>query len=117
MLGHIVVYWVLSALVLLALTYILPGFYVRGVGTALVAVIVIGLLNATLGLLLRIVAFPLTLLTFGLFLWVINAVVLKAAAAIMPGFSIKGFLPALIGAAVLTLLHFLVRLGPHSRWF
>ena len=80
---------------------------------ALVAVTVVALINATLGILLRIVAFPLTLLTFGLFLLVIDAIVLKVAATFMPGFSTRGFLPALIGAVLLSLLHLVLRMAIH----
>ncbi len=109
MLAHLLLDWVLSAFLLLLIAQFLPGFHIAGVGSALIAVIVVGLINATLGLLLRIIAFPLTLLTFGLFLLVINAIVLKIAAALMPGFSIRGFLPAFVAAILLSLLHILLR--------
>jgi putative membrane protein len=109
MLAHLLLDWVLSAFLLLLIAQFLPGFQIAGVGSALIAVIVVGLINATLGLFLRIITFPLTLLTFGLFLLVINAIVLKIAAALMPGFSIRGFLPAFVAAILLSLLHILLR--------
>jgi putative membrane protein len=115
MLGHILVSWLLSALLLLILGRVLPGFRISGVGAALVAVLVIALINATLGLVLRIVAFPLTLITFGLFALVINAIVLKVAALLMPGFSIRGFLPAFIAAIFLSLLHLVLRYEAYGR--
>ncbi len=96
-------------MVLLLVAYLVPGFRISGLGSALIAVIVIGLLNATVGLLLKIVTFPLTLLTLGLFLLVINAIVLKIVAAIMPGFSIQGFLPALLAAILLSVLQMVLR--------
>ena len=105
----LLIHWILSALILLLIAYIVPGFRLRGAGTALMAVIVIGLINATVGLILKIVTFPLTLLTFGLFLIVVNAIVLKIAAWIMPGFAIRGFVPAVVAAILLSLLTLLLR--------
>jgi putative membrane protein len=101
--------WLLSALSLLIVAHLVSGFEVRGFGTALIASIVIGLVNATLGLFLKIVTFPLSLLTLGIFWIVINALMLKVAAALVPGFFIRGFLPAFIGAIVLTLVNLVLR--------
>ena len=70
--------WVISALVLLAVTYIVPGFKVVSLPSALVAVLVIGFLNMTLGLFLKVVTFPLAFLTLGLFFLVINALMLMS---------------------------------------
>lgn len=106
---ELLVYWVLSALVLLLVAHLVPGFRISGLGSALIAVIIIGLLNATLGLLLKIVTFPLTLLTLGLFLLVINAIVLKVVAALLPGFTIQGFLPAFLAAILLAVLQMVLR--------
>ena len=71
--GRILAHWVLSALCLLLVAHFVPGFVVSGFGTALIAAVVIGLVNGTLGMLLKIVTFPLTILTFGIFWLVINA--------------------------------------------
>ena len=68
--------WVLSAIALLIVSRIVPGFHVRGLWPALIAALVIGLLNATVGLLLKIITFPLTILTLGLFLLVINGIMI-----------------------------------------
>jgi len=81
-----------------------PGISVSGPVAALVAALVIGLINATLGLLLKILTFPLTILTLGLFWFVINALMLELAAAFVRGFEVRGFVPALIGAVVLSLV-------------
>jgi len=105
----LLVHWLLSALVLLLVARLVPGFRISGLGSALIAVIIIGLLNATLGLLLKIATFPLTILTLGLFLLVINAIVLKVVAALMPGFSIQGFLPAFLAAILLAILQVALR--------
>jgi putative membrane protein len=106
--------WFLSALSLLIVTRIVPGFVVTGFGPALLAVIVIGLVNGTLGLFLKVITFPLTILTLGIFWLVINALMLMAASALVPGFKVQGFWPAFLGAIVLSLvnlvMHWLVRL-------
>ena len=71
---------------------------------ALIAAAVIGLINATLGLLLKILTFPLTILTLGLFWFVINAIMLELAAALVRGFYVRNFVAALIGAVMLSLV-------------
>jgi putative membrane protein len=102
--------WILSALALLAVAHLVPGFHVSSFGAALVAALVVGLANATLGLLLKILTFPLTIVTLGIFWFVINAFMLKVAAAVVPGFTIDGFLPAFLGAVVLSLINIVKRL-------
>ena len=102
--------WILSALALLLVAHIVPGFEVGSFGAALVAAVVVGLANATLGLLLKILTFPLTIFTLGIFWFVINAFMLKIAAAVVPGFMIQGFLPAFLGAVVLSLINIVKRL-------
>jgi putative membrane protein len=94
-----------------------PGFFVRGPAAALIAALVIGFVNATLGLFLKIITFPLTLLTFGLFWFVINAAMLELASAIVPGFEVRGFGAAFIGAIVLSLVNMFLRwiVEPRSR--
>jgi putative membrane protein len=105
----LIVHWLLSALSLLLVAHFVPGFQVRGFGTALIAAVVIGLVNATLGFVLKILTLPLTIVTFGFFLFVINAVMLKFAAALVPGFEVYGFLPALFGAIILSLISLVLR--------
>ena len=106
---NLLVTWLLSALSLLIVAYVVKGFDISGFGSALIAAVVIGLVNGTIGFFLKVVTFPLTLLTLGLFWWVINALMLKLAAAVVPGFKISGFLPALIGALVLSVVNLLLR--------
>lgn len=101
--------WVLYAVALLVVSKIVPGFYVRGLWPALIAALVIGLLNATLGFVLKIVTFPLSILTLGIFLLVINGLMILLASSIVRGFDVRGFLPAFWGAIVLAILHMLIR--------
>jgi putative membrane protein len=106
----LIIHWILSALSLLLVARLVPGFEIRGFATALIAAIAIGFVNATLGFILKILTLPVTIVTLGLFLFVINAIMLKLAAALVPGFAIYGFLPALIGAIVLSVISFILRL-------
>jgi len=106
---HLLVNWLISAVSLMLVAAVVPGIEIAGFGTALIAALVIGLVNATLGFLLKILTFPLTLITLGAFLFVINALMLKLAAALLPGFRVKGFVPALLGAVLLSLVHIVLR--------
>ena len=102
--------WLLSALSLIIVAHVVPGFQVRGFGPALIAALVIGLANATLGLVLKIVTFPLTIITFGVFWFVINALMLRIASALVSGFEIRGFLPAFLAAIVLSIVNLFFRM-------
>ena len=101
---RLLVRWLVNALPLLIVAHFVNGFQVRSFTAALFAALVIGLVNSTLGLLLKILTFPLTLLTLGLFLIVINALMLKLSAAITPGFYVRDWSAALLGAILLALI-------------
>jgi len=102
--------WVLSALAVWIVARVVPGISVSGPLAALIAALVIGFINATLGALLKILTFPLTLITLGLFWLVINALMLKLASALLaPGFQVRGFLAAFVGAIVLSLVNMLLK--------
>jgi putative membrane protein len=101
--------WVLSALAVWIVAHVVPDFRVRGAAAALIAALVIGFINATLGLFLKVITFPLTLITFGLFWFVVNAAMLELASAIVPGFEVHGFLAAFLGAIVLSIVNMLLR--------
>ena len=106
---HMIVNWFLIAVSLLIVGAIVPGIEITGFATSLAAAVLIGLVNATLGFALKVVTFPLTLVTFGAFLIVINALMLKVVAMLLPGFKIRGVLPALIGAILLAVISTLLR--------
>ncbi|HLJ87689.1 MAG TPA: phage holin family protein [Candidatus Angelobacter sp.] len=105
--------WLISACSLLIVAHFVSGFHVNGFRAALLAAVIVGFVNSTLGLLMKILTFPVTILSLGLFLVVINAIMLKVAAAITPGFSIDGWLAAFIGAICLSvvsaILHWFVK--------
>ena len=100
-------HWILNAVALLVVSHIVSGFVISGFVSALIAVIVIGLLNATLGLFLKIITLPLGILTFGLFFLVINAVILMFSSKFVPGFAVTTWKAAFLGALALAVLHLL----------
>lgn len=101
--------WLLSAVALMIVSRFVPGFYVAGLWPALIASLVIGLLNATIGFFLKIITFPLSIITLGIFLLVVNALMIRLASGIVKGFDVRGFFPAFWGAVVLSLLGMVIR--------
>jgi len=85
----------------LLLARYLPGFYVPDIGTAILAALVLGLVNATIAPVLTFLSFPLIVVSLGVFWFVLNAALLILVAFIVPGFAINGWAPALIGAVIL----------------
>jgi putative membrane protein len=94
--------WLLSASALLFVAYIYGGVQVHGFGSAMLAALVIGLLNIVVRPVLVVLTLPVTMLTLGLFLFVINALVFWAAAAVLQGLVVQGFLAALVGSLLYT---------------
>jgi putative membrane protein len=105
----LLVQWLLYAVALLIVSKIVPGFHVDTLGSAMIASLIIGLLNATVGLFLKIITFPLSIITFGIFLLVINGLMIMLASKIVGGFHVRGFVPAFWGAVVLALLGMLIK--------
>jgi putative membrane protein len=102
-------HWFVTALAVWLTSRLVPGFYVTGAAAALIAAVVIGLVNATLGIFLKVITFPLTLLTLGLFWFVINALMIEVASALVPGFRVASFVAAFWGGIVLGLINMLLR--------
>ena len=113
--AKLLAHWILSALCLLLVAHFVPGFFVRGFGTALIAAVVIGLVNGTIGMLLKIITFPFIIVSFGIFWLLINALMLKFAALFVPGFEVRGLWPAFWGGFILSLLNMTVRQLLKSR--
>ena len=101
--------WVLSALAVWIVAQVVPGIHVNGAMAALIAALAIGFINATIGAVLKIITFPLTVVTLGVFWFVINAVMLELASALVPGFQVRGFVAAFIGAIVLSLVNLVLK--------
>lgn len=95
--------WVLLAAALLLVAHLYPGVVVASFTSAMIAALVLGLFNAVLRPLLVVLTLPVTLLTLGLFLFVINALMFYFAANVLDGFSVRGFVAALIGSLIYSL--------------
>ncbi|EKD90565.1 MAG: hypothetical protein ACD_30C00112G0006 [uncultured bacterium] len=94
----------LNAAALIITAYIVPGFRVDSFATAILAAIILGVINTFIKPILLLLTLPLNILTLGLFTFVINAVILWLAAAIVPGLTIEGVLPAILAAIVLSVV-------------
>src|SRR5437868_15072239 len=102
---RMLLHWILNAIALLVVSHLVAGFVVSNFVSAMIAVIVIGLFNATIGLLLKIITLPLGILTFGIFFLVINALILRFASVLVPGFRVQSFGPPLWRELALRILH------------
>ena len=100
--------WLLSAAALLLVAYLYSGVQVQSFASALIAAFVIGLFNAVLRPVLVVLTLPVTLVTVGLFLFVINALMFWAAAGVLDGFHVTGFGAALLGSLIYSLLGLLI---------
>jgi putative membrane protein len=100
--------WLLSAAALLFVAYIYNGVQVQSFTSALIAAVVIGLFNAVLRPVLVVLTLPVTIVTVGLFLFVINALMFWAAASVLDGFHVTGFGAALLGSLIYSLLGLLI---------
>ena len=96
----LIVKWLLSAAALLAVAHFYSGVQVTNFGAALIAAFVIGLFNTILKPILVVLTLPVTLLTLGLFLFIINALMFWAASGVLSGFQVRGFTAALIGSLI-----------------
>lgn len=107
---HIILVWILSAVALVITSKLVKGFELKDFKSAMIAVIVIGLLNALLKPILFILTLPINILTLGLFTFVINAIVLKSAAGLMKSFKIADWTTAIIAAVVLVFVQVLLNM-------
>lgn len=101
---QIILALVLNALALIVTAYIVPGIAVANFTTALLAAIVLGVVNTFIKPILSFITAPLTVVTLGLFTFVINAVVLFIVSAVVPGVTVDGWVPAILGAIVLSIV-------------
>jgi putative membrane protein len=106
---RLLLHWILSAVAVWIVAKLGLGISVSDPIAALIAAAAIGLANATIGFVLKILTFPLTVLTLGLFWFVINAMMLELAAAFVRGFYVRNFAAAFIGAIVLSIVSSLLQ--------
>lgn len=102
--GKILIKFLLTAVLTYGLAKVLPNVHLSSITSAAILVIVIGLLNATVKPILKIIGFPITVLTLGIFLLVINVIIVKLADFLLDGFAVSGFLSALIFSFALSLV-------------
>ena len=108
--------WILNAVALLAVTWLLPSIQIAGFGTALAAALVLGFINTLVRPVLMLLTLPITLLTLGIFYLVLNGLLFWLAGALLPGFEVHGFLSAMVGAILYGVIAWaLSALIPHSR--
>jgi putative membrane protein len=93
--------WLINAIALLVVTQLVPGFSVASFYYALIAALVLGLVNAVIRPILIVLTLPLNILTLGLFTFVINAALIWFVSTFVKGFEVAGFLPALLAAIIL----------------
>ena len=101
---EILLIWILNAVALLIVAYILPGITVASFWSALIAALVLGLLNTLVKPVLVLLTLPVTVVTLGLFLLVINALVFWFAGSVLKGFQVNGFWWAMLGALVYSII-------------
>ena len=101
--------WILNGVALLIVAYLLPGIVVTGFGSALIAAVVLGLLNVLVKPVLILLTLPVTIVTLGLFLFVINALVFWFVGSILSGFRVEGFWWAVIGAILYSVISSLLQ--------
>jgi putative membrane protein len=101
-------HWTLSAVALLIVANLLPGIEVESFGSAFIAAIVIGLVSATVGILLKVMLLPFIVITLGLVYFLINGLMLMLASALVPGFHVNGWMTATGGSVLLTIVDYLL---------
>ena len=111
-LAHLIV----TAALLLLVTNALDGIEIRGAVSALFAAFILGLVNALVRPVALVLTLPLTVVTFGVFLLVLNGGMLKLVAALVPGFRIRGWMPAIWASLLLTLLNLLIEAVVGQGW-
>jgi putative membrane protein len=101
----ILINWIVSALVIFGIAYVLPGVHVAGFTAALVVALVLGIINAFLKPVLIILTLPINILTLGLFTFVINALLILLVSKLVPGFIVDGFLWAFVFGIILSIVN------------
>ena len=106
--GHWLIHWFLSAVALMVVTKVLPGIQVDTFGSALIAALVIGVVNVTVGVILKFILLPFAILTLGLVYLGVNGLMLKLASEFVPGFRVYGCTTAILGSVLMSIVSFLL---------
>jgi putative membrane protein len=101
---RLLIVWLINAVALIAVAYLMPGIAVSSFGAALVAALVLGLVNAFVRPILVLLTLPVTILTLGLFIFVLNGLLFWMVGSWLQGFEVAGFWPAVFGAIVFSII-------------
>lgn len=105
---RLVLRWIINACALLAVAYVLPSVHVDGFATALAAALVLGLVNAVIRPIMLLLTLPVTVLTLGLFILVVNGLMFWLASSFVQGFHVNGLMGAIFGAVVYSFVSWLL---------
>ncbi len=109
----LIINWLVYTAAILVTAYVLPGVHLSGIIAALVLAVILAAINTFVRPILIVLTLPLTILTLGIFIFVLNALLILLAAAIVPGFSVHGFWWALLFSLVLSLVNAILRMLEH----
>lgn len=112
---YLLIRWVLNAVALLAIAKWLPGVGLSGFYAALITILILGLINAILRPIALFLSFPITILTLGLFIFVVNGLMFWLASSIVKGFTVDGFWTAFLGALIYSLASWIISKFIHSQ--
>lgn len=112
---RLLIKWLVLTVLVMVLAMVIPGIEIRSYYSAAILVLVLGLLNSLVKPVLVVLTIPVTIVTFGLFLLVINALIVLLAASISPGFEVAGFFPALLFALGNSVFTYLLSLSDRGR--
>ncbi len=105
---RLLIVWLINAVALFVLPYVLSGIQIKGFGSAMIAALVLGLVNALIRPILVILTLPVTVLTLGLFIFVINALLFLFVGNLLSGFVVTGFGTALLGSILYSVISWLL---------
>ena len=105
---RLLIVWLVNTLALLGVAYLMPSVHVDSFGTAVIAAAVLGLANAVIRPILILLTLPVTVLTLGLFIFVINGLVFLGVTHLVPGFQVAGLWPAILASIVFSLISWLL---------
>jgi putative membrane protein len=107
MMSRILIAWLITTIAILLAAYLIPGIRIASAGAVIIGAAILGILNAFLKPILVVLTFPLTIVTLGLFLLVINALMFLLAGALVKGFEVKSFWSALLGSLIVSIVSYI----------
>ena len=112
---RLLINWLIATVAILISAYLLPGVTIESLGAAVITALILGLINAIIRPILVILTLPITIVTLGLFVFILNALLVLLTSAIVPGFQVRGFLWALLFSLVFSAINFVLRRMVRSK--